>query len=504
MNRSHRNSILLIIFFIVVFGARLVHLEADFPHELTWSGLLYTDEGWYARNATADVLSGDWHIPGDFNPAVNTPLFFAIQSLSFRLFGLGLFSARLTVVLFSILLSGLVYHMLSTHAGRRAGVIALAILATNYTWFAFNRLAILEMPMIFFVTAALAFLIHPAERYRLLFAGLSALCFALAMLIKTSAIFALPVLLAAILLMEGNLLGKRMVALGIFLSILGAAGILYWIFVVVPYREDFRFFIDLNITSRVQFTLKRMIDSLIKSLYFGKYLGKILYPIGMIYAFFYFILDRKFRQNRLVQLSVLWTVILLLMIAFNHYFPPRYYLPLMIPLTVFLAIIADDLLKKGEKNIYSMVFGVLVLLSVSIGGVNVIRYLSFPSYSFIEMAQDIHAQIEERGHSRNVLLGYQANQIGLTTGIESINDKHGTQSLDWRIQRYHPNFYVRWKTFDDYFPILEKYYEVKSLKTYDVFSNYYEGNPLQFYELVSRNTESERVEEEVIGQPGSR
>lgn len=501
MKQTRLFSLLFFLLILIAFGARLIHLQADFPTELTWSGLLYTDEGWYSRNAAAACLTGNWHVEGDFNPAVNTPLFFAFQSLIFRFLGFGLISARLMVVTFSILLGLVVYYLLAAHISRRAGAIGLLLLGTNYTWFAFNRLAILEIPMIFFITLALALLLHPEERNRTVTTIHAALCFAGAMLIKTSAMFALPVLLAAVLLTQKRPFAKSLQQSGVFLVVLAAVFLVYWFLLAVPYWDDFRFFIDLNIASRIEFTIGRMIDSSIKSVYFGKYLSWFLYPVGMFYAGLCFMLDPKFRRNRLVLCSALWTVSLLLMIALNHYFPPRYYLPLMVPLTILTAIVADDFLGREKISPFAWAFLILISFSAAYDGARIIRYLAFPSYSFVEMARNMKARIESGGDSHTIILGYQANQIGLATGIESINDKHGTKSLEWRIQRYRPNYYVRWGNFDDYLPILDQFYDVKLIATYDVFGNYYEGNPLRFYALTAKSIPPEPKDESNTESP---
>lgn len=74
---------------------RFIHIEANFLLGMTWSGVLYTDKGWYANPAIRHVAFGGWYQTSDFNPAVNVPLGHVMQLLVFGIFGQSLFSARL-------------------------------------------------------------------------------------------------------------------------------------------------------------------------------------------------------------------------------------------------------------------------------------------------------------------------------------------------------------------------------------------------------------------------
>ncbi len=476
-------------FLCLIAGLRFVHLEADFPTELTWSGLLYTDEGWYARNAIAYELTGEWYVPGDFNPAINTPLFFLFQLVSFTLFGLHLSSARLTVVFFSILMFPLMYSLVRRHISRRAALISLLLLATNYTWFAFSRLAILEIPMIFFIVLGVYFALRPGQKHAALWPVLSAIAFAAALLVKASALFAFPLLLGALLVGRGEWGKQRLMDTGLFLFVLGAIGLIYWFLFARPYYEDFHYFMKLNVVSRLQFSFSRAIDSLIKSLYFGKYLGWIFYPLAMAFGGLFFLFSPQFRRNPLILLMIGWIAVMVAMIAMNQYFPPRYYLPMMIPVTILLSWIADYFLEKAPRRAPAVLFLAFMAACIAVNSFWIVRYLSGPSYSFMEMAKDIRAFVDKQENSNEVILGRQADQIALATRLFPITDEMGTQTLEWKVERYRPSYYVRWETSVACLPVLRGYYEMDLVETYPVLNNYYEGNPLHFYTLVPKQTE---------------
>src|ERR1700710_1588577 len=86
----------ILVFVSLLIALRFFHLDADFPLGISWSGDLYTDEGWYANAAIRDIVSGEWYLPGDFNPAVTLPVGQLLQRAAFGVFGLGLIPARLT------------------------------------------------------------------------------------------------------------------------------------------------------------------------------------------------------------------------------------------------------------------------------------------------------------------------------------------------------------------------------------------------------------------------
>ena len=55
-------SYIVLIIFIVLFGLRLIHITADPPANLSWSGGLFFDEGALAHNARNKVLFGEWKL----------------------------------------------------------------------------------------------------------------------------------------------------------------------------------------------------------------------------------------------------------------------------------------------------------------------------------------------------------------------------------------------------------------------------------------------------------
>jgi 4-amino-4-deoxy-L-arabinose transferase-like glycosyltransferase len=115
-------------------------------------------------------------------------LFYWLESLSIRIFGLNEFTLRLWPALFALYGCLVVYSAGSRLFGRRTGQLAAVVLATSLLYYALSRVIILDMPVSVLLTAALlSFLVGthetPGLKRRLFMWGLYAFA-ALAVLTK--------------------------------------------------------------------------------------------------------------------------------------------------------------------------------------------------------------------------------------------------------------------------------------------------------------------------------
>lgn len=166
------------------------------------------DEAFYAESAREMVESGDWLTPRfNYEPRFQKPaLYYWVTAALFAIGGPNEFSARLFAALAGV---GLV--VITTACGRRwydesVGLLAGAIAATSFGYFALARMSLPDLPLAFFVTCSIwAAFVATLERERnprkwLLYAALAA---ALGFLVKGPLALVLPVLVVVpILLME--------------------------------------------------------------------------------------------------------------------------------------------------------------------------------------------------------------------------------------------------------------------------------------------------------------
>ena len=139
---------------IVLIGIVLRGLfpAADPPWAAT-VGIVWHDEGAWVHNARNRALFGAW-VQDGWNPMFIAPVFTLLEYLSFATFGVGVRQARLVPEVLGVLSVLLIGLGVARLAGRRAGLIAAALLATNYVYVMWNRAALMEGPMSAFMVAS--------------------------------------------------------------------------------------------------------------------------------------------------------------------------------------------------------------------------------------------------------------------------------------------------------------------------------------------------------------
>jgi hypothetical protein len=151
----------LIAILLLAAALRTLFPAADPPWRST-VGVVWHDEGAWVHNARNKALFGNWR-QDNWNPVFIAPVFTALEYASFRAFGVGVRQARLVsemAGLVSVLLLALGIRRValrmsgSPEMAARAGLIAGALLATNYVYVMYNRAAIMEALMAAFIVAS--------------------------------------------------------------------------------------------------------------------------------------------------------------------------------------------------------------------------------------------------------------------------------------------------------------------------------------------------------------
>ena len=139
---------------LVALGAllRTVWLRADPPWFPT-VGIIWHDEGAWVHNARNKALFGAWR-EDEWNPMYVAPVFTLAEYASFDTFGVGTWQARLVSVVAGTISIALLALGVRRLAGASAGVIAAALLATDYVYVMYDRAAIMEALMVAFIVAA--------------------------------------------------------------------------------------------------------------------------------------------------------------------------------------------------------------------------------------------------------------------------------------------------------------------------------------------------------------
>jgi 4-amino-4-deoxy-L-arabinose transferase-like glycosyltransferase len=171
-----------------------------------------SDEAFYAEAAREMVVSGDWLTPRyNFDERFQKPiLYYWLAAGLFRLVGVSESAARLPSALSGVLMALLTYLCGRRWLGARAAFAGALVVATSFGTFAMARLALPDLPLACFITAAIWSLAEaqfapetPSSTVRA-WLLLAATALALAFLTKGPVGVAIPVLVWLCLLPIGD------------------------------------------------------------------------------------------------------------------------------------------------------------------------------------------------------------------------------------------------------------------------------------------------------------
>ena len=409
---------LFVLFFLVL---RFIHLDADFPAGITGSGVLYTDEGWYANAAIRHYITGEWYLEGDFNPAINMPAGQFLQRVSFELLGSSLISVRIMVTIAFILLVIAATLFVYRRYGYTSALISASLMVSSHYAFAFSRLGTMEFIATFFAFSGLLLAwcaFNPLRPVRLL---LAAILVSAGILTKTTMIFTLPLFIYIAWLNEPNLKARYTGSAILLLVSIGIVGS-YFLYIKTLYPGDYTYFKTLNFDMRSHENF----------LHWLAYLPLVILKVGVLGILFFFLtiyvvvrarkISAEFRHDPFMKLLFAYVVLYLGMLSIVSYGPARYYIPLFVPLVIIctracVVLWKDESLFHGKfKLSKNTTPAVIVLLIVMIGTFRNSIYIMTPEYSFVQMSQQvaelIHAR--EKDLSDVYLLG---NFLGIILGI---------------------------------------------------------------------------------------
>jgi 4-amino-4-deoxy-L-arabinose transferase-like glycosyltransferase len=126
-------------------------------YQLGDAGLFDPDEGRNSEKAREIIVLNDWVTPHEnFHPVLDKPMFFYwLVVISYKIFGVSEWSARLPSAMAALACLILVYHFADRRWGRWEALWSTLILLTCAQFFVLARIVILDMSLTFFLTLAL-------------------------------------------------------------------------------------------------------------------------------------------------------------------------------------------------------------------------------------------------------------------------------------------------------------------------------------------------------------
>jgi len=164
------------------------------------SGHLWaTDEQTYSQWAYHMVKTGDYLTPWAFGGLFwsgKPPLSMWVISLSYQVFGVNNFASRFFSAVFGTLSLVLVFYLGKTLYNRYVGFMSALVLGTFTTFYVFARLAMTDIPLVFFILGSFYFFVlseKTEKPYR--YAALSGLFFGLALMTKQIEALLIPLII---------------------------------------------------------------------------------------------------------------------------------------------------------------------------------------------------------------------------------------------------------------------------------------------------------------------
>ena len=461
-----------------------LHLGADFPNHTPWifDYAKYTDEGWWGNAALRAHLFGNWYLPGDFNPAAAAPVWPFVEWVVFSFTGVTIEAARgLAVALFfaNLLLS---YSFLRVRGPRWVALVALTFLVTSPFIYSFSRLAILE-PMLIALTLAALNLAVRLPRFRRPAAvsiGIGVL-FAAEFLTKTTAVFLLPAIGAAMIM---PLWPQRKVAVRCALAALGSFAAVFgtWMGLVVHFglMRDFRYLFVVNKYEKpTEFYWPLL--SLWWSVRGSLWADRILIPLAGLVVVAGALAwrsgwSRRLRTDAAFGSSLLAVAGYILFMTYQNHPQPRYYTVVaffaffvlamgveatlsVVPLNGVMRVRTDHRSRvrkatarpAGQRFGAGWLGGALLATAVIATCLNAEWTLGFslhPEYTFVPAVEKLTRYIDQHPNGKRLLLSTSSDEITMISRLPTICDDFGTQDLVSKLKVYQPGWFATWNVVD--------------------------------------------------------
>jgi 4-amino-4-deoxy-L-arabinose transferase-like glycosyltransferase len=247
---------------IAVLAALLrgLYPTADPPWRST-VGVVWHDEGAWTHNARNRALWGTWRTD-DWNPLYVAPIFTGLEYAAFATFGVGTWQARVVPMTLGVIAVLALGCGVARIGGRRAGIAAAVLLATNYVGTMYDRAAIMEGPMA--AAIVISWWAFAKAQDRPAWGGAAGVAAIAAYFIKAAAIFFVGAigLTALVAIALPGVGGDRRRRAGLWtLAGLAVAGLVALALFVGPQWSEYRFYNwQMSVTRKPSYDLQSLLN----------------------------------------------------------------------------------------------------------------------------------------------------------------------------------------------------------------------------------------------------
>ncbi len=312
---------------ILVFTA--VYL-LNLNHPPMWAA----DEKTYSQIAYHFVKSGDYWTPwvtGD--PAWwvgKPPLLMWLTSVSYQVFGVTNFAARIWVVLFGVLSLFMVYLLGKNLYNAQVGLVSIAVLGSFVTFYQYSTHIMTDVPLIFFMLASIYYMLLSIENKEatLKYALLSGTFFGLALMTKQLEALLIPAIILVYLLFTRRIRFAVTKRFGLFVGVASAIFIPYIVYNIWLSKAFWDCFFVYSNVSRITTPLEGHSGDFF--FYFQQlFFNEIFWAVMLPFAFAFCIYNIVAKRSRADVLVVGWIFVVFGLFTFAQTKLFWYILPAM-------------------------------------------------------------------------------------------------------------------------------------------------------------------------------
>jgi 4-amino-4-deoxy-L-arabinose transferase-like glycosyltransferase len=207
------------LFFVLAYAAALLLTLLNSP--LNWDEVVHLNGALYLNGGYFDRF---------LSRAFYPPLFDAATALSFNVFGISLFSARLVTVVFSILSLWVVFEIAYCLFDAKTALLSAVLLALMPGYFWLSRLALIEITLLFFFSLGLLFFCRWLKTKKDFYMLLGGVAIGVGILSKYQAAIAGIIILFSLLFLARGHLKSAFLRFGLLVAG-GAAVVAPWIII---------------------------------------------------------------------------------------------------------------------------------------------------------------------------------------------------------------------------------------------------------------------------------
>ena len=320
---------LILCLILLTIGFRIVHLKADPPADLSWSGGYFADEGFWSHNARNQVLFGN-PVQDEWDARIVSPLFARIQGFVFQVLGAGFAQVRLIALFSSIVITVSCFLLLRRQMNVGTAFLCTVLISLNYPMLILGRQGILD-PFAAALMCVSLLLLFTETRTGVILAGV---CLVASCVTKYLMVYAfLPFLFAMLFVLRFSKHKLVLFFTGALIT-LGA----WYLGNYIPNRELLQGYSSFY-SSQQSWELLSVAKNIVLQPF---YLYFVKTPAILFFGnlFLWYFLAKPAAGGRIEKLFWVWLVCGILFFALWKYRPLRYYTSLLIPLSVLAGIAA--------------------------------------------------------------------------------------------------------------------------------------------------------------------